>query len=79
MIQSETRYEIMECEDAQGFLPGGESEWTLAEAEARLQVLREQLPDVYSREAFICQVVTTRIGAHNPEVHHELQTIPTAG
>ena len=79
MIQSETRYEIMECEDARGFQPSGESENTLAEAEARLQVLREQLPDVYSREAFICQVVTTRIGAHNLEVTHELQTIPTAG
>ena len=78
MIQSETRYEIMECEDARGFQPSGESENTLAEAEARLQVLRKQLPDVYS-DAFICQVVTTRIGAHNPELHHELQTIPTAG
>ena len=79
MLRSETRYEIMECEDAQGFLSSGESEWTLAEAEARLQVLREELPDVYRREAFICQVVTTRIGAHTPEVHYELQTIPTAG
>ena len=78
MKQSEIRYEIMEREDAQGFLPGGESEWTLAEAEARLQVLRKQLPDVYS-DAFICQVVTTRLGDRNVEVHHELQTIPTAG
>jgi len=78
MIQSETRYDIMEGEDEGGFIPSGESEETLAETEARLLVLREELPEVY-RNAFICEVVTTRIGVHNHEVHHELQTIPTAG
>ena len=78
MIQSETRYEIMECEDEQGFNPSGESEWTLEEAEARLQELHEELPHVYPN-GFICQVVTTRLTAGNPEVNHELQTIPTAG
>ena len=62
MTISETRYEIMECEDEGGFKPSGESEWTLAEAEARLQELREGLPDVH-RNAFICQVVTTRLTA----------------
>ena len=77
MIQSETRYEIMEYEDEGGFNPAGFSEWTLEEAEAQLQEQREALPEVY-RHAFICQVVTTRVTAH-PEVHHELQTIPTAG
>lgn len=78
MIQSETRYEIMECEDELGFNPSGESEWTLEEAESRLQELCEKLPEVY-RNAFICEVVTTRLTARNPEVSHELQTIPTAG
>ena len=74
MTQSETRYEIMECEDEHGFLPTGESEWTLAEAEARLQKLLPQFP-----HAFICEVVTSRLGNRHPEVIHELQTIPTAG
>jgi hypothetical protein len=74
---AETRYEIMEGEDKGGFIPSGESEWTLEEAEARLHELRDQLPEVY-RNAFICQVVTTRLTARNPEVNHELQTIPTA-
>ena len=77
MIQSETRYEIMACEDEEGFNPSGFSEWTLEEAEAELQRLRGVLPEVY-RHAFICQVVTTRLTARNPEVNHELQTIPTA-
>ena len=77
MMQSETRYEIMECEDEEGFSPAGFSEWTLEEAEAQLQKSREALPEVY-RHAFICQVVTTRVTARNPEVNHELQTIPTA-
>ena len=77
MIQSETRYEIIECEDEDGINPAGESEWTLEEAEARLQELRQAAPKVY-RDAFICQVVTTRLTAHNPELSHELQTIPTA-
>lgn len=76
MIQSETRYEIMECEDEKGFKPMGEAESTMAEAEARLQELREYLP---LPEAFICQVVTTRCASHSPEVKHELQTIPTTG
>ena len=78
MIHSETRYEIMECEDEEGFNPAGFSEWTLEEAKARLEKLRETLPEVY-RHAFICQVVTTRGTARNSEVNHELQTIPTAG
>ena len=78
MIQSETRYEIMECEDEHGFNPSGFSEWTLEAAEAQLQELRQALPEVY-RHCFICQVVTTRVTARKPEVHHELQTIPTAG
>ena len=77
MIQSETRYEIMECEDEDGFNPSGFSEWTLEEAEAQLQKSREALPEVY-RHAFICQVVTTRVAGRNPKVNHELQTIPTA-
>ena len=77
MTISETRYEIMECEDEGGFKPSGESEWTLEEAEARLQELRQALPEVY-RHCFICQVVTTRVTARKPEVHHEFQTIPTA-
>ena len=77
MIQSETRYEIMEYEDEQGFNPSGDSEWTLEEAEAQLQKQRSALPEIY-RHAFICQVVTTRVTARNPEVNHELQTIPTA-
>ena len=77
MIQSETRYEIMECEDEGGFTPSGFSEWTLEESEAELQRLREVLPEVY-RHAFICEVVTTRVTARNPEVNHELQTVPTA-
>ena len=54
MIQSETRYEIMEGEDEGGFRPSGESEWTLEAAEARLQKVREELPEVY-RNAFICR------------------------
>lgn len=58
MTQSEIRYEIMECEDEHGFLPTGESEWTLAEAEARLEELLPMCP-----HAFICQVVTTRCAA----------------
>ncbi len=62
MKQSETRYEIMESEDTGGFTPSGESEWTLEEAEARLQELREELPEVY-RHAFICEVITTRMTA----------------
>ena len=53
MIQSETRYEIMECEDEGGFKPSGESEWTLEEAEARLQKLREELPEVYRRRLYL--------------------------
>ena len=69
MTICETRYEIMECEDEGGFKPAGESEWTLEEAEARLQELREGLPDVH-RNAFICKVVTTRLPAHTPEVNH---------
>lgn len=77
MTKQETRYEIMECEDEGGFTPSGESEWTLEEAEARLQELREAMPEVY-RNAFICQVVTTRLTSRN-EVNHELQTIPAAG
>jgi hypothetical protein len=60
MTKSETRYEIMECEDQGGFNPSGLSEWTLEEAEAELQKHREQLPEVY-RNAFICKTVTTRI------------------
>jgi hypothetical protein len=78
MIQSETRYEIMESEDEGGFIPSGESEWTLEAAEARLQKVREELPEVY-RDAFICEVITTRLSARSPEIQHELQTIPTAG
>ena len=78
MMQSETRYEIMEGEDEGGFIPSGESEWTVEEAEARLQKVREELPEVY-RNAFICEVITTRMSARTPEVNHELQTIPTAG
>lgn len=78
MIQSETRYEIMDCEDEAGFNPAGFSEWTLEEAEAQLRKSREAMPEIY-RHAFICQVVTTRLIARNPEVTHELQTIPTAG
>lgn len=78
MIQSETRYEIMEGEDDGGFIPSGESEWTVEEAEARLQEVREQLPEVY-QNAFICEVITTRMSTRIPEVKHELQTIPTAG
>ena len=78
MIQSETRYEIMEGEDEGGFTPSGESEWTPEEAEARLQKVREELPEVY-RYAFICEVITTRTSARTQEVKHELQTIPTAG
>ena len=70
MTISETRYEIMECEDEGGFKPSGESEWTMAAAEARLRELREGLPDVH-RNAFICKVVTTRLPAHNPELNHE--------
>ena len=77
MIQSETRYEIMECEDEGGFTPSGESEWTLEEAEERLQKVREELPEVY-RNAFICEVITTRMSARAHEVNHELQTIPAA-
>jgi hypothetical protein len=76
-MESDTHYEIMECEDEGGFNPSGETERTLAEAEARLQVLRAALPEVY-RHAFICQVVSTRVTARNPEVNHELQTIQTA-
>ncbi|MGH7180918.1 MAG: hypothetical protein ACREJN_02955 [Nitrospiraceae bacterium] len=77
MTHSETRYEIMECEDEQGFMPSGHGEWTLEETEATLRELREKLPEVH-RKAFICQVVTTRLGDRSPEIHHELQTIPTA-
>ena len=76
MIQSETRYEIME-DDEHGFNPSGESEWTLEEAEAQLETLLARAPELY-RQAFICEVVTTRLTARNPEVNHELQTIPTA-
>ena len=78
MTQSETRYELMECEDQDGFNPSGWCEGTLEEAEAQLQKLLEQQPAVY-RNCFICEVVTTRLPARNPEVNHELQTIPTAG
>ena len=78
MIQSETRYEIMEGEDEGGFIPSGESEWTLEEAEAVLRERRAQLPEVF-RDGFICEVITTRMSARNPEARHELQTIPTAG
>ena len=69
MKQSEIRYEIMECEDEQGFLPTGESERTLAEAEAQLQKLREYLPLPH---AFICQTVTTRCGHRS--AHGSLMT-----
>lgn len=65
MTQSETRYEIMECEDEQGFKPTGDSERTMAEAEARLTGLLPLFP-----HAFICQTVTTRCGARNLEVTH---------
>jgi hypothetical protein len=78
MLHIETRYEIMEGEDEGGFMPSGESEWTLEEAEAQLQKLRQELPELY-RDAFICEVITTRISAVTPETQHELQTIPTAG
>ena len=77
MIQSETRYEIMEGEDEGGFIPSGESEWTVEKAEARLQKVREELPEVY-RNAFICEVIATRMSVRTLEVNHELQTIPTA-
>ena len=33
----------------------------------------------FYRNAFMCQVVTTRLTARNREVNHELQTILTAG
>ena len=78
MMQSQTRYEIMECEDEEGFNPSGESERTLEKAEAELERLLARAPELY-RKAFICEVVTTRVTARKPEVHHELQTIPTAG
>ena len=77
-MDNETRYEIMECEDEGGFNPSGWSEWTLKGAEDQLQALREASPELY-RNAFICEVTTTRLPARNPEVDHELQTIPTAG
>ncbi len=64
MIQSETRYEIMACEDGEGFDPASESEGTLEKAEARLQVLRERAPELY-RNCFICEVVTTRVTAQS--------------
>ena len=67
MTQSETRYEIMEGDDEGGFIPSGESEWTLEEAEAELQKLREELPEVY-RNAFICEVITTRLSVKSPEL-----------
>jgi len=67
MIQLETRYDIMEGEDEWGFIPSGECEDTLAEAEALLLVLREKLPEVY-RNAFICEVTTTRTGMHSLNV-----------
>ncbi|MEO8048664.1 MAG: hypothetical protein ABI684_15370 [Nitrospirota bacterium] len=62
MTKSETRYDIMEGDDEGGFIPSGFSEWTLEETEARLRVLREQLPEVY-RGAFICETITTRLSA----------------
>lgn len=77
MIQSETRYEIMEGEDGGGFIPAGYSDDTLEEAEALLQELRETQPEVYPN-AFICQTVTTRLTARKPGVSHQLQTIPAA-
>ena len=49
MIQSETRYEIMEGEDEGGLRPSGECEWTLEAAEARLQKVHEEQPDVYRK------------------------------
>ncbi|MEO7859852.1 MAG: hypothetical protein ABIU05_05315 [Nitrospirales bacterium] len=75
MTQSETRYDLMEGHDEGGFIPSGESEWTLEETEAQLQKLREQLPEVY-RDAFICETITTRLSARTLEVQDELQTIP---
>ncbi|MEO7861534.1 MAG: hypothetical protein ABIU05_14060, partial [Nitrospirales bacterium] len=73
MIQSETRYEVMDGEDSDGFIPSGHSEWTLEQAKARLQELLPDFPN-----SFICEVITTRLGARNPEVHHEHQTISPA-
>jgi len=73
MIHSETRYEIMDGEDSDGFIPSGHSEWTLEKAKARLQELLPDFPN-----SFICEVVTTRMSARTPEGHHEHQTIQTA-
>ena len=64
MIQSETRYEIMEGEDKGGFRPSGWCERTLEEAEAQLKKLHEEQPDIYPN-CFICKVVTTRLPARN--------------
>ena len=78
MTQSETRYEIMEGEDEEGFTPSGLCEWTLERPKLDCKnYVRSSLRSIAN--AFICEVVTTRLTARYPEVNHELQTIPTAG
>lgn len=52
-MPSETRYEIMECEDKGGFNPAGESEWTLEAAEARQQKLCEPATEVLSKRLHV--------------------------
>jgi hypothetical protein len=56
--------------------PPGESESTVEKAEARLQKVHEELPEVYRKP---CEVITTRMSARTLEVNHELRKIPTAG